>query len=254
MGPTGATSTLNLTVIEQDLGSLLRYSGTFDIAGLSGLSAGTSVLVVQLAGAYTGKGDRYDEVEDDMVTATGVAVDATTIRVFWQSVEAPVSGNIRFGYSVSNAGTVLAVGLRRFAVGGIEPANAVSGFTAQSDASSPTPGYRGYAQAVVQNSTIDYELLLESGTWSFTITSPKNNNAAIISTLMKLDGGAFGATVADFDLYNAGLTYDNISTVTGIVIATTGRYTIRLTNATKNASSSDFSAYFAMFVGARTGA
>lgn len=77
-----------------------RTNGTFDITGLSGLTAGKSVLVFQVPGAYTGKGDRQDEAEVGLVTATGYVVDATTIRVFWRSEE-PMAGNVNFAYAVT---------------------------------------------------------------------------------------------------------------------------------------------------------
>jgi len=93
---------LSLVTIERDMGSAPLWSGTFDITGLSGLTVGRPVLIFQAAGPYTNKGDRQDEAEMDLVTATGYVVDATTIRVYWtvQPYNGPVAGNIKFAYVV----------------------------------------------------------------------------------------------------------------------------------------------------------
>jgi len=93
---------MTLTNVEKDLGAAPLYSGTFDITGLSGLTVGANVLVMQAAGPYTGKGDQPDEAEMDQVTATGYVFDATTIRVYWtcQPYSGPVAGNVKFNYVV----------------------------------------------------------------------------------------------------------------------------------------------------------
>lgn len=95
-----AGGALTLTVVEKDLGATPVDAGSFDITGLAGLTAGKPVLVQQAAGPYTGKGDLADEAEMDLVLATGYVVDATTIRVFWNS-RGRVAGNVKFQYAVS---------------------------------------------------------------------------------------------------------------------------------------------------------
>ena len=105
-GATGAagssgTTLLTLTEVEKDLGSQPITAGTFDITGLSGLTAGKQVLVSQKAAAYTGKGSYYDEPEMDHIDATGYCVDAPTIRVYWNSPTL-VAGYVKFGYQVSS--------------------------------------------------------------------------------------------------------------------------------------------------------
>lgn len=99
---TGGSGSFSLTTVEKDLGSIPRYSGTFDITGLSGLTPDAPVLIVQAAGPYTGKGDRQDEAEMDLATATGYVVDANTIRVYWTcaSGNGPLAGNVKFNYVV----------------------------------------------------------------------------------------------------------------------------------------------------------
>lgn len=91
---------VTLTVVEKDLGSAPVNGGTFDITS-SGLTTGKAVLIQQAAGPYTGKGDREDEAEMDLVTATGYVVNATTIRCYWQAHQGPVVGNVKFQYLVS---------------------------------------------------------------------------------------------------------------------------------------------------------
>lgn len=99
---TAGSGSFALTNIEKDLGTTAQYAGTFDITGLSGLTPGANVLVAQAAGPYTGKGDRQDEAEMDLVTATGYVVDANTIRVYWNCNPhtGPMIGNVKFNYVV----------------------------------------------------------------------------------------------------------------------------------------------------------
>ena len=99
----GGGGTLTLTEIEVSLGSVARYSGSFDITGLSGLTPNAQVLIVQKAAAYTSKGNRQDEAEMDQVHCTGYVVDASTIRAYWVCMPhgGPMVGNVKFGYAVS---------------------------------------------------------------------------------------------------------------------------------------------------------
>lgn len=104
-GDTGATGGgggggLTLTAVTVDLGVAHR-SGTFDITGLSGLTAGKPVLIKQLASAIPSKGDARDEFEMDAISLTGYVVDASTIRCYWNATGVVV-GNYNFGYAVSN--------------------------------------------------------------------------------------------------------------------------------------------------------
>lgn len=84
--------------IEANLGSTARRSGSFLITG-SGLTTGKPVMIAKAAGPYTGKGSRADEAEMDLITATGVVISATQIRVYWQS-QGPVRGNHKFNYQI----------------------------------------------------------------------------------------------------------------------------------------------------------
>lgn len=90
---TGSSSTF--TVITQDLG--IGRSGTFDITGLSGLTANKPVTVIQTNDPITSKGDATDEPEMDMIFAVGYTLDATSIRVTWQC-SSIVAGEYTFGY------------------------------------------------------------------------------------------------------------------------------------------------------------
>ena len=99
----GGGGGLTLTEVEVNLGAKARYSGSFDITGLSGLTPNAQVLIVQKAAAYTSKGDRQDEAEMDQVHCTGYVVDAATIRAYWTCMlhGGPMIGNVKFGYAVS---------------------------------------------------------------------------------------------------------------------------------------------------------
>lgn len=95
----GAGGGTTFTAFTQDLGTA-RRDGTFDITGLSGLSADKVVQVVQTAAPITSKGDARDEPEMDQIQVTGYVVDASTIRCYWQAPSVVV-GTYAFAYSVS---------------------------------------------------------------------------------------------------------------------------------------------------------
>lgn len=102
-GPTGAAGASggagSYTAFTKDLGAA-RSSGTFDITGLSGLTADKVVAVVQTAGAIASKGNARDESEMDLIRLTGYVVDATTIRAYWNS-PGVVVGTYEFAYQIS---------------------------------------------------------------------------------------------------------------------------------------------------------
>ena len=96
---TGAGGALSLTEVEKDLGSAPVTSGSFQITGLSGLTAGRHVLIRQALGPYTGKGTLADEYEMDTVQVAGKVTDATTIQCYW-TTDSKVRGNFKFAYAV----------------------------------------------------------------------------------------------------------------------------------------------------------
>lgn len=90
--------TTALNSVEINLGSVKR-SGKFTITS-SGLTPGKSVMIQQAMGPYTGKGTLADEAEMDMIIATGVVTNSTTITCHWSSHNR-VKGNIKFNYIIN---------------------------------------------------------------------------------------------------------------------------------------------------------
>lgn len=74
-------------------------SGSFDVTGLTGLTAGGLVLVAQTAAAIASRGDASDEPEMDAIAATGYVLNATTIRVHWRATGVVV-GDYSFVYCI----------------------------------------------------------------------------------------------------------------------------------------------------------
>lgn len=99
LNATGGGGGATYTAFTKDLGAA-RRSGTFDITGLSGLTAEKVVAIVQTAAAIATKGNARDEPEMDQIQATGYVVDATTIRAYWWA-PGVVVGNYNFAYQVS---------------------------------------------------------------------------------------------------------------------------------------------------------
>ena len=97
----------------QDLG-VGRFSGTFDLTGLAGLTPGADVTIVQTAQAIASKGNARDEFEMDAIQLTGYVVDANTIRVYWWSPSL-VAGIYAFAFAISpGAITILPSALVKF--------------------------------------------------------------------------------------------------------------------------------------------
>lgn len=81
----------------------------------------------------------------------------------------------------------------------------------------------------------EWKFLLAAGTWVFTLIYYMGSSAGIID--ISLDGSVF---VNDLDMYSAGASYNNVSDTTGIVVAASGIYTLRIEVVNKNASSSGY--------------
>ena len=96
--PGGGGSPTAWSAFTKDLGTA-RRSGTFDITGLSGLTAEKPVDIMQTAAKITSKGDARDEAEMDLIKLTGYVVDATTIRAYWHAPSVVV-GTYAFAYLV----------------------------------------------------------------------------------------------------------------------------------------------------------
>jgi hypothetical protein len=77
------------TAFTKDLG-VARRSGTFDVTGLSGLTADNSYDVRQSGAKITSKGDARDEPEMDTILCTAYALDATSLRAYWFSSDKSV--------------------------------------------------------------------------------------------------------------------------------------------------------------------
>lgn len=82
----------------KDLGTD-RSSGTFDITGLSGLTADKIVHLVQTASPIASKGNARDEAEFDQIDLTGYVLNASTIRAYWWA-PGIVVGDYAFAYQV----------------------------------------------------------------------------------------------------------------------------------------------------------
>lgn len=99
-GPAGGGGGgLTLTDFTVNLGKS-KTSGKFQITGLSGLTAGKNVLILQTAQPITSKGNAVDEIEMDYIELTGYVANTTTIQAYW-SATGIVVGTYAFAYQVS---------------------------------------------------------------------------------------------------------------------------------------------------------
>ena len=96
-------------------------------------------------------------------------------------------------------------------------------------------GWYSYQNAAGLNDSFTQSVWLAAGTYKYHVMGTTNNNRAIVTWV--IDGTTVTSTQ---DWYAAGLNYNVVQTVTGVVIATGGHITITGTAAAKHASSSDY--------------
>lgn len=95
----------------------------------------------------------------------------------------------------------------------------------------------GWVQAgATQNEYIEYPVYLISGTYSFYLLHCKDTNRGIYT--FALDGSSIGT----IDGYNGSTSRNQTGSITGVSVASSGLKTLRVTMATKNASSSAYQA------------
>lgn len=82
------------------------------------------------------------------------------------------------------------------------------------------------------NQSIAWDRTLSAGTWKIALLHYTGPNRGIYTVAID------GTTVGTVDSYNAGGSVNTLSVISGIVVASTGKKRIGLTNPTKNASSS----------------
>lgn len=97
-----------------------------------------------------------------------------------------------------------------------------------------TYGGRLVTDSGAQNNEVSWPIVLAAGTWTFRLTHVTGSDRGIYS--VRLDAVDQGT----IDGYSGSGLDDQVSDVTGIVVATTGKKTFALKMATKNASSGNY--------------
>jgi len=98
IGPTGTSGGVTFTDFTQNLGTA-NYSGSFQITGLSGLTSGKNVEIIQTMQQIASKGNARDEAEMDRISLTGYVLNSTTIQATWWAPSVVV-GTYAFAYMV----------------------------------------------------------------------------------------------------------------------------------------------------------
>ena len=95
--------------------------------------------------------------------------------------------------------------------------------------------YGGFlASSGAQNASLSWPVVLGAGTWTFSEIIETGNNQGIYA--IAIDGNSVGT----IDGYSASGANNVVKTITGITVSTTGKHTLSITMATKNASSSGY--------------
>lgn len=95
---------------------------------------------------------------------------------------------------------------------------------------------------------VQWSFFVEAGTYALTWIHPTFSSYGIVD--LTIDGGAAVGTV---DCYAAGITYNAVTQITGLVLAQ-GVHSVRVAVNGKNASSSGYSMTHVLFTFTRTGA
>lgn len=96
-----ATTDTAWTAYEADLGDEPALEGSFTLTDAA-IEATSVVVVTQAPGPYTGKGTLADEAQMDPLWCVAWA-DTGAAVVYWSTLgHGPVSGNVRFLYTVAN--------------------------------------------------------------------------------------------------------------------------------------------------------
>lgn len=98
----------------------------------------------------------------------------------------------------------------------------------------------GYWNAAVVGDYLEFKVEMAAGTYTYRVLSPKNTDGGQYSVAID------GTTVGTIDLYNGSLVWNQLTDITGIVVASSGLHAVRFTITGKNGSSSSFNAYTAM--------
>jgi len=93
---------------------------------------------------------------------------------------------------------------------------------------------------------VEYQLLLQAGTWRLDCISDKGSSRGIGT--FTIDGSAIGTA----DAYAAGASANYMIAFTGIVVASTAVATIRIATSSKNASSSGYTFVISQLVMTKT--
>lgn len=85
-----------------------------------------------------------------------------------------------------------------------------------------------------QNAARWWDIFIPAGTWTFILRYVKAANQGIYD--VQIDGSSIGT----IDGYAGSTTYDNTATITGVVVSTGGKKTLKLIMSSKHASSSNY--------------
>lgn len=86
----------------------------------------------------------------------------------------------------------------------------------------------------VQNAEINFDMVLAAGTWTIELLHRRSNDAGIMS--VQLDGIEKGA----IDIYSSATSYNVLSSILNVTIATSGKKQLKLKMSSKNASSLNY--------------
>lgn len=92
-----------------------------------------------------------------------------------------------------------------------------------------------------QNNSLDYSVTLAVGTWTIELLHTTNSDSGIY-TIQLDDGAGVFTTVGTIDAYTASITRNVLASVTGVVVTTFRKRTLRILVSTKNVSSSNYGA------------
>ena len=102
-------------------------------------------------------------------------------------------------------------------------------------------GYRSSFPNGTDASYLEWDIPLQSGTWTIDVVYVKSDDAGILS--LSLDGDALAPEIDAYRPQADGIEFNQVATFTGVNVATTGIHSLRIRTASKNPASSGYLGY-----------
>ena len=223
----------------------------------------SGIYTVQLDGVTVGTIDGYNAVLTRNVykEITGIAVATSKVYTLKILMATKNASSSNYGPRLSSIALIKTAGAHSTPAGSDTPgytwmylpwmgSKANSNWDNRSQSSAQMGGGVLAVSTFATTNYVEWDIWLDAGTYKCAVIGETDTDKAILS--LSLDGGS--STIGTVDFYAASSVLNVYKEATGLVVASAGVKTFRMTTATKNASSSNYSAKVNSIAWIRTGA